>query len=208
VTRAGIRQALPARGRRIGLLGGSFNPAHEGHLHISRYAIKMLGLDAVWWLVSPQNPLKPDAGMAAQETRMRTAIDFVCDRRITVTDIESRLGTRYTIDTIDALLENFPDKRFVWIMGADNLIQFPQWKDWRRLFASVPIAVFDRAPYSTRALAGYTASVFASSRRANRNARKLADCKPPAWTFFHTPLHPASASDIRAKQSRLGQDAL
>ena len=139
-------------------------------------------------------------------TRKRLA-EMARDRRITVTNIEAKLGTRYTVDTIEALGRCFPDRRFVWIMGADNLVQFPQWKGWRRLFSSVPIAVYARAPYSTRALAGRAANVFASSRYANRNARRLADCKPPAWTFFHTPLHPASASDIRAERSQARPDA-
>lgn len=140
--------------------------------------------------------------MASLENRMASATALARDRRITVTDIEQRLGTRYTVDTIAALTAGFPDKRFVWIMGADNLLQFPRWKGWRRLFSSIPIAIFDRAPYSTKALAGQAASVFASSRYANRNAQRLADCTPPAWAFFHTPLHPASASDIRAEQPR------
>jgi nicotinate-nucleotide adenylyltransferase len=190
------------------VLGGSFNPAHEGHLHISLYAIKTLALDMVWWMVSPQNPLKPENGMAPLEERMAAAAELVHDRRIIVTDIEKRLGTRYTINTLTALTASFPEKRFVWIMGADNLLQFPRWKDWRRLFSTVPIAVFDRAPYSTEALAGHAASVFASSRYANRNAHRLADCTPPAWAFFHTPLHPASASDIRAGQPRSGSNAM
>lgn len=185
------------------MLGGSFNPAHQGHVHISQHAIRSLGLDAVWWLVSPQNPLKSDNGMAPLDDRMEAARHVACDRKIIVTDIEKDLGTRYTVDTIRAMAHCFPDKRFVWIMGADNLVQFPRWKNWQRLFSSVPIAVFDRAPYSTRALAGLAAKVYASSQRANRNARQLADCTPPAWTFFHTPLHPASASDIRARQDAL-----
>lgn len=168
----------------------------------------MLDLDAVWWLVSPQNPLKSADDMAPLEDRMGAAIVMANDRRLVVTDIEARLGTRYTIDTIAGLRRCFPDKRFVWIMGADNLVQFPQWKDWQRLFSSVPIAIFDRAPYSTKALAGQAAKIFASSRYANRNARTLADCTPPAWTFFHTPLHPASASGIRAKRPPSGKVVL
>jgi len=134
------------------------------------------------------------------DERLRAARAIAADRRIRVTDVEDRLGTRYTVDTIAALTRIFPDKQFVWMMGADNLVQFPQWRDWRRLFALVPIAVFDRAPYSATALAGQAANVFASSRQTNREARGLADQAPPAWTFFHTPLHPASATDIRAGQ--------
>lgn len=130
--------------------------------------------------------------------RLRAARAVAADRRITVTDVEDRLGTRYTVDTVSALRRAFPDKKLVWMMGADNLLQFPQWRDWRRLFALVPIAVFDRAPYSASALAGQAANVFAASRRAGRTARHLADEPPPAWIFLHTPLHPATATQIRA----------
>jgi nicotinate-nucleotide adenylyltransferase len=136
--------------------------------------------------------------MAPFDERLQTAQTVATDRRIRVTDVEERLGTQFTVDTITALRHIFPDKNFVWIMGADNLVQFPQWQDWRRLFALVPIAVFDRAPYSAGALAGQAANVFASSKLANRNARNLASQPPPAWNFFHTPLHPATATEIRA----------
>jgi nicotinate-nucleotide adenylyltransferase len=160
--------------------------------------MKMLALDAMWWVVSPQNPLKPAEGMASFEERLQAARAKARDRRVVVTDVEARLGTRYTVDTMEALKRCFPEKRFVWVMGADNLEQFPRWKGWRRLFGLVPIAVFDRAPYSVRALAGQTANVFASSRHAIEDARTLADRTPPAWIFFHTPQHPASATEIRA----------
>jgi nicotinate-nucleotide adenylyltransferase len=147
--------------------------------------------------VSPQNPLKAADGMAPLDDRIGTARAIARDRRIVVTDVEARLGARFTVDTVAALIECFPEKRFVWIMGADNLLQFPRWKNWQKLFAMVPIAVFDRAPYSIEALAGKAAHVFASYRHVNRDARRLAEQKPPAWTFFHTPLHPASATAIR-----------
>jgi len=181
-------------------LGGSFNPAHEGHLHISHQALNILALDCVWWVVSPQNPLKSEKGMTPFDERLRAAKAVAADRRIKVIDVEDRLGTRFTVDTIRALTQIFPDKKYVWMMGADNLVQFPQWQDWRQLFGLVPIAVFDRAPYSTGALAGQAANVFASRRQTNRDARRLADQVPPAWNFFHTPLHPASATEIRAGQ--------
>lgn len=182
---------------RIGLLGGSFNPAHQGHVHISLQALKILALDHVWWVVSPQNPLKSEKEMNPFGDRLRAARAVATDRRIRVTDVEERLGTRYTVDTLAALTRVFPEKRFVWIMGADNLVQFPQWREWKRLFALVPIAVFDRAPYSAKALAGQAAKVFAASRQANRDSRGLVDQDPPAWNFFHTPLNPATATDIR-----------
>jgi len=183
------------------LLGGSFNPAHEGHVHISRQALARLGLDAIWWVVSPQNPLKKADGMAPFEDRLVAARKIAGDPRIVVTDIEARLGTRYTIDTMQALLTCFPENRFVWIMGADILAEFPRWKNWRSLFGMVSIAVFDRAPYSMKARAGEAARCFASKRTAARHARKLADRQPPAWTYFSIPLHPATATKLRAAQT-------
>jgi nicotinate-nucleotide adenylyltransferase len=199
MTRTSIRREL-GLGRRIGLLGGSFNPAHEGHLHVSQQAMMRLNLDRIWWLVSPQNPLKSASDTAPLEERMAGARQVARDRRILVTDIESRLETRYTIDTLRALLRCFPDRRFVWIMGADNLLQLPRWRDWRLMMASIPVAVFDRAPYSVGALSGEAAQKYARSRIASNIARNLADQKAPAWTFFHTPLHPATATRIRARQ--------
>ena len=141
--------------------------------------------------------------MKPLDQRLQLAKAVANDGRIRVTDVEARLGTSFTVDTIAALTRIFPDKRFVWLMGADNLVQFPQWRDWRRLFALIPIAVFDRAPFSAMALGGQAANVFASSRQASRDARQLVDQAPPAWNFFHTPLHPAAATDIRAGKSGL-----
>jgi len=138
--------------------------------------------------------------MAPFEERLAQAKTLARDPRIRVTDIETRLDTRFTIDSMRRIQTSFPEKQFVWIMGADNLIQFPQWKDWRNLFATVPIAVFDRAPYSVKALAGKAAQVFAKSRLKTQHTRKLANFTPPAWTFFRTPLHPASATEIRASR--------
>ena len=139
--------------RIIGLLGGSFNPAHGGHLHISLHALNRLGLDGVWWLVSPQNPLKERAGMAPFETRFASALYVTRGhKRINVTDIEQRLDSRYTHQTIIALQQRYPHYQFVWMMGADNLAQFHRWQRWRDIAARVPIIVFDRAPYSHHAL--------------------------------------------------------
>ena len=133
-----------AGGRRVGLLGGSFNPAHEGHLHISRLALDHLGLDELWWLVSPRNPMKPARGMASFDERLAGARTVAADPRIAVSGIERRLGTRYTADTLRALGARFPRIAFVWVMGADNLAQISRWKDWTAIFEAVPIAVFDR----------------------------------------------------------------
>ena len=188
--------------KRIGLLGGSFNPAHGGHLHISRLALSRLGLDEVWWLVSPQNPLKKDAGMAPFDERLRHAAELAAaDRRIRVSDIETRLGTRYTADTIAALRRRFPKGRFVWLMGGDNLGQFPYWKRWPDIFRAVPIAVFDRPGTGSKALAGKAASRFTAARQPEAAARRLVDTPPPAWVFFHTRLDPRSATELRAERT-------
>jgi nicotinate-nucleotide adenylyltransferase len=185
------------KGCRIGLLGGSFNPAHEGHLEISRIALKRLKLSAVWWLVSPQNPLKESAGMAPLQARLDAAQSVATDRRICVTAIESALGTQYSVDTLAALKARAPGTRFVWLMGADNLGQLPKWKRWGRIFETVPIAVFARAPYDRTALAGVAASRYRRDRCTAGSARWLADMSPPAWSFMTIRHHPASATNIR-----------
>ena len=148
------------RHRRIGLLGGSFNPAHRGHLHLSLTALQRLDLDEVWWLVSPQNPLKPVAGMAPFPVRLDQARQIAAGhKRIRVTDLENRLGrSRYTVDTLKALRRRFPRLRFVWLMGGDNLVQIRRWERWAEIFRTVPIAVFDRPSYSAKALAGLAAT--------------------------------------------------
>lgn len=187
--------------RRIGLLGGSFNPAHAGHRYISEQALKRLALHEVWWMVSPQNPLKPSAGMAPFAERMAQAAAVADHPRIRVTDIEHRLGTVYTADTLKALLPRFPQCRFVWLMGADNLDQIWEWKDWQTIFNRIPIAVFARPPYSPHILSGKAAKRFASRRIAETRARHLADMQAPAWVFFHNRPHTGSATRIRARRA-------
>jgi len=187
------------RKRRIGILGGSFNPAHAGHLHISRVALKRLRLDEVWWMVSPQNPLKPAAGMAEFGRRVEAARKVAGrERRIRVTDIEARLGTRYTIDTLAALIRRDGRARFIWLMGADNLLQISRWDRWPQIFHTLPIAVFARPTYSARAVFGTAARRFARSRWAQAAAKRLAGAVPPAWVFLRIREHPESASRIRA----------
>ncbi len=192
-----IRAGTP-RGRRIGLLGGSFNPAHDGHRHISLLALRRLGLDEVWWLVSPQNPLKPVRGMAPLAKRLAAARTAARHPRIRVTDIERTLNTRYTVDTVRALKRRYPEYIFVWLIGADNLLQMPRWKAWSDLFHAVAVAVFARPSYSLKALAGQAATRFARFRLPESRARCLVRRQPPAWTFLRIRLHPASATAIRA----------
>lgn len=198
---AALEGHLPPPGARIGLLGGSFNPAHEGHLDITEAALLRLGLDRVWWLVSPQNPLKAADGMAPLADRLATARRLANDRRIVVTGLEGELGTTYTADTLKALTRLLPRVHFVWLMGADNLNQVHQWQDWPQIFNSLPVAVFDRPSYSFKALSSKAAQAFGRFRLRERSARHLAETKPPAWAFIRCRLNPQSATEIRASQS-------
>ncbi len=201
--RAPLPLPLPEKRRRyvrhlrVGLLGGSFNPAHEGHLHISLEALKRLALDQVWWLVSPRNPLKDEKELAALPLRLARARQVARHPRIRVLDLEARLATRYTADTLIRLRRAHPEIRFVWLMGADNLAQFPRWRQWRRILRLVPVAVFERRPYSYGALAGPVAKGFADVRLHEERAVRLADLEPPQWVFVRMRSHPASATAIR-----------
>ncbi len=152
-------------------------------------------------MVSPQNPLKPAKDMESFDLRLRGARRTANHPDIEVTDIEAQLGTRYTVDTLAALIARQPKVRFVWLMGADNLVQFPKWRDWEGIFALVPIAVFDRNSYDFSAMEGEAAGRFAEARIPQDQASDLADREPPAWVYLHTPQHPASASAIRQNHS-------
>lgn len=185
---------------RIGLLGGSFNPAHAGHRHLSLTALRLLGLDQVWWLVAPQNPLKSTDGMATFAERFQHAVRVARHPRIVVTDIEARIDTRFTVDTLEKLTQRFRDYRFVWLMGADNLAQLPKWDRWARLPHLVPVAVFDRAPYSYSALSGQAASRFRRYLWQQADARALPSAEPPALLFVRMKRHPLSATQLRMEQ--------
>lgn len=186
------------RRRRVGLLGGSFNPAHDGHRHISVMALKLLGLDEIWWLVSPQNPLKPADDMAPFAERLRHAIGHARHPRIKVTGLETGLGTRYTVDTLAALHRRFPQTRFVWLMGADNLAQIDRWAGWTRIFDHTAIAVLARPAYSLRSLAGRAAHRYRTRRLPAARSRQLVGTAPPAWIFLPIRLMPVSATQLRA----------
>jgi nicotinate-nucleotide adenylyltransferase len=189
---------------RIGLLGGSFNPAHAGHLAISREALKRLRLDRLWWLVSPQNPLKGADQTADLEQRLAAARALANDPRVIVTDLERRIGTRYTVDTIEWLTRRSRD-RFVWLIGADNMVQLPRWRRWQRLVRMVPIAVFDREPYSYVASAGRMASAFARGRLPERCARAVVEMPPPAWVYLRLRRHQASSTALRQTSTAAGR---
>ncbi|MDX2073328.1 MAG: nicotinate-nucleotide adenylyltransferase [Alphaproteobacteria bacterium] len=181
-----------------GLLGGSFNPAHAGHVHISLEARKILGLKKIWWMVSPQNPLKSERGMAPFPERFAGAKAITRRQRfIRVSDIENRIHTRYTIDTLRKLRRRFPRLHFVWLMGADNLATIHRWQEWEQIFALVPVLVLDRSPFSHSALRKKAALRFAKYRKNPRALLACANQGLPVWAYTHMRRHPESSTAIR-----------
>ena len=185
-------------GMTIGLLGGSFDPAHEGHANLTREALKRLGLDRIWWLVSPGNPLKPNppAPMADRLARARAVMDHP---RVVVSDIEARLGTRYTAETLRRLMALYPGVRFVWLMGADNLAQLHRWQKWDWIMRSVPVAVLARPGTRLEGRGSRAAEEYARFRLPAEAAKSLARARAPAWVFLDMPLNDLSSSSIRAR---------
>lgn len=194
-----MRHQFPyaAPGQVIGLLGGSFDPAHSGHAHITREALKRFGLDRVWWLVSPGNPLKT-RGPAPLQTRIAQACKVMQHPRVEITDIEAKLGTRYTAQTLTRLQMMYPKVRFVWLMGADNMAQFHLWQDWRGIMESVPIGVLARPGQRISARMSRAAGLYASYRIPGRFGHLLALSQAPAWCFVNVPMNSASSTAIRA----------
>ena len=185
--------------KRIGLLGGSFNPAHRGHRHISLGAIDALGLDEVWWLVSPGNPLKEGAkDMAPYEARFASAEEQAALAPIKVSDFEVEAGTRYTVDTVAEIKRRYPDDRFIWLMGSDTVAQFHQWKDWRKLAESLPIAVIRRPGYDRSVHAARAMGWLREFVRPPSQARNWTEWKAPAIIFLRLPPDPTSATRLRA----------
>ena len=184
----------PSAGRRIGLFGGSFNPAHEGHLHVATTALKRLRLDAVWWIVARGNPLKSEHG--SFEARFTSAQALARSPQMQVTDIEVQLGLTYTIDTLCALQAAEPEAKFVWIMGADSAAGFHLWKDWMQIAQRVPIAVVSRPGTRMTRAAAFTRH-FGAARLAEANAPALAGCAAPAWVYLRGPGNPASSTALR-----------
>ena len=189
---------------RIGLLGGSFNPPHAAHRAVSLMALKRLSLDRVWWLVSPGNPLKDNKKLPPLHARLERARMIAADPRIDVTTIEQAFSTVFSHDTVAKLRARYPNVRFVFLMGADNLAGFHRWKRWRELAFMVPIAVMDRAGLSLTALASPAALSLARWRLGEPKASMLARSKPPAWVFLHGMKSPLSSTAIRAKPKRKG----
>lgn len=193
------RSVAPPSRRRVGLFGGSFNPPHSGHLHASLVALRRLKLDAVWWLVTPGNPLKDTRGLAPLDQRLRASVALDQHPRIHVTALETHLGTRFTADTLRAVSRKFPDIGFVWIMGGDNLATFHRWRDWPSIFRTMPIAVIARPGYAMKALASPAARRFAADRVDASDAAVLPRLAPPAWVYLEERLEPSSSTALRAR---------
>ena len=192
----GLPYARP--GQVVGLLGGSFDPAHEGHAHISREALKRFDLDALWWLVSPGNPLK-ERGPAPMAQRIERAREVMRHPRVKITDFEARAGTRYTAETLRRLMGACPGVRFVWIMGADNLAQFHRWQDWRWIMENVPVGVLARPGQRIAAQHAKAADIFVHARLRGRESRLLARGEAPRWCFVNVPMVDVSSTEIRAR---------
>jgi nicotinate-nucleotide adenylyltransferase len=196
VERAGLPVAKP--GQVIGLLGGSFDPPHAGHAHITREALKRFGLDRVWWLVSPGNPLK-SAGPAALDKRLAASRAVMDHPRVAVTDIEARIGTRHTAATLERLKALYPGVHFVWLMGADNLADFHRWDRWEWIMRNVPLGVIARPGLRLTARMSRAADRYWRYRLPTREAARLGHRTPPAWCFVNIPMVEISSTEIRAR---------
>lgn len=201
-----VYRGLPphGKGQAIGLFGGTFNPPHAGHRQASLFALRRLGLDQLWWMVTPGNPLKKNGGLPALDARMQAAAEIAAHPRIAISGAESMFRTRYTADLIQILKKRHPTTRFVWIMGSDSLTEFHRWENWQRLAASVPIAVVNRprslpAPLSSRAALGLS-----RYRVDADDSGTLPNCSPPAWVFLIGPRIAASSTAIRSARRRPG----
>lgn len=187
-------------GQAIGLLGGSFNPAHAAHIQISDTAIRRLGLARVWWLVTPGNPLKVKDAPPPLGQRIAEARRLIGSRPITLTGFEAGLRDRYTISTLAFLRSRRPGTRFVWLMGADCLAEFHRWRQWRQIMDMMPIAVIDRPGWRLKALSSIAATTYAAARLPEREAARLVGMKTPAWIFLTAPLSDISSTAIRARR--------
>lgn len=183
--------------RRVGLLGGSFNPAHAGHREISLAALDRMALDVVWWLVTPGNPLKDQNIYAPLDERLAQARKIADHCDIVVSNFEQRHNLQYTVDTLTRLKELNPNTHFIWLMGADSLAGFHRWRDWKTIAALMPMAVFSRPGYSENALQSEAATHLKLFRKSEENALQLASEPPPAWIFFDHTDNPLSSTALR-----------
>lgn len=189
-------------GMTIGLLGGTFDPPHDGHMHISEVALKCLGLDRLWWLVTPGNPLKDRSDMTAFETRLKKARKFARHPRIDVTGFEAARGSAYSAQTLAYLVERYPEVRFIWVMGADNLASFHKWHLWREILCTVPVAVMDRPGYRFAAMSSPAAQAFSRYRVEESDAAGLYRYRAPAWTMLTLPLSSLSSTELRQGRAK------
>lgn len=185
-------------GQVVGLLGGSFDPAHDGHAMITREALKRFALDEIWWLVSPGNPLKAN-GPAPMEQRLARARDIIHHPNVKVTDIEARIGTRYTARTLRALRRLYPGVRFVWLMGADNLAQLDRWQEWRWIMENIPVGVLARPGQRISARMSKAARVYDFARMPAQMAGRLGRSDAPSWCFVNVPMVALSSTELRRK---------
>jgi nicotinate-nucleotide adenylyltransferase len=194
-----MRQGFPyaAAGQVIGLLGGSFDPPHQGHAHITREALKRFGLDQVWWLVSPGNPLKAQ-GPAPLDKRMQAARQVMDHPKVKITDLEASLGSPYTAKTIASLQRLYPRVQFVWLMGADNMVQLNRWQDWQAILQAVPVAVLARAGQRLGARRSVAARMYRGARMTGRSVHGLGGATAPAWAYVNVPLVKLSSTQIRS----------
>ncbi len=192
-----VKPPLVFAGQRVGLMGGSFNPPHQGHVVAAEAALKRLKLDQLWWVVTPGNPLKTLNGLPALDARMALVRRYASGPKMKVTGFEADLGTPYTAATLAFLKRRYPGVRFVWVMGADNLATFNRWQHWREIAAAMPMAIVDRPGYRLRSLAKPAAQWLAPRRLPEASAARLARARPPAWTLLTTRLSPLSSTALR-----------
>lgn len=202
VVSADLRLPHAEPGMRVGLFGGSFNPAHAGHVLVAETALRALRLHRLWWMVTPGNPLKDHGALAPMAERIAASRALLSDPRVVVTGFEAGHGVRYSADTVALALARARGTRFVWVMGADNLARFHRWQHWRRIAASVPIAVVDRPGDTLSLMSSPFAITYARARVDESHAAMLPDLSPPAWTFLHGPRSSLSSTALRAASVR------
>ena len=185
------------RNMKIGVLGGSFNPAHEGHIHISNIALKEFKLDEIWWLVSPQNPLKTNFTTTNLKKRINYAKQISNGYKIRVEDLESKFKTNLTSKTLKIILERYKGTKFIWLMGADNLKEINRWFNWKNIFNTMPIAVFDRGVYSYAIINSIAGKRYFSKLHKRKNSLSIFNKPLPSWKFIHNIKNPTSSTYIR-----------
>ena len=188
-------------GAKIGLFGGSFNPPHAGHVLVAELALERLGLDQLWWMVTPGNPLKDASELAPLSSRIALSEDLISDKRIHVTAFEASYQVRYTADTLALVRQHNPDKHLVWVMGADNLMNFHHWQEWDEIARTYPIAVINRPGSNMAAEDSVMAQQFSAARLPEADAAKLATQQAPAWVFIHGPQSELSSTQLREQQA-------